>query len=80
MGNLPIKYNITNRALLISLISWILSMLYFDSRKYATLMRLDKMCLCNLSPKLRDLRRVIKDSEEDPIVPRAPREIFIYSI
>jgi len=55
-------------------------MLYFDSRKYATLMRLDKMCLCNLSPKLRDLRRVIKDSEEDPIVPRAPREIFIYSI
>ena len=42
------------------------------------LMRLDdKVCLCGLSPRLRDLRRAITDSEEDPIVPRAPTERFI---
>ena len=41
------------------------------------LMRLDKMCFCTLSLKPRDLRRSIKDSEEDPIVPRAPIERFI---
>ena len=41
------------------------------------LMSLDKICLCNLSLKLRDLRRSIKDSEEDPIVPSAPSERLI---
>ena len=30
------------------------------------------MLLCNLSSKPKDLRRVIKGSEEDAIVPRAP--------
>ena len=41
------------------------------------LMRLDKMCFCTLSLKPRDLRTSIKDSEEDPMVPRAPIERFI---
>ena len=41
------------------------------------LMRLDKMCFCSVSLKPRDLRRSIKDSEEDPMLPRAPIEIFI---
>ena len=41
------------------------------------LMRLDKMCFWTLLLKPRDLRRSIKDSEEDPIVPRAPIERFI---
>ena len=44
------------------------------------LMRLDKMYFCTLLLKLRDLRRSIKDSEEDPMVPRAPIERFIKSI
>ena len=35
------------------------------------------MCLCSLSTRPRDLRRAVKDSEEDPIVPRAPRERFM---
>ena len=35
---------------------------------------------CNFLPKPRDLRRVTKDSEEDPEVPRAPKERFISSI
>ena len=30
------------------------------------LMRLDKLCFCTLSLKLRNLRRSIKDSEETP--------------
>ena len=34
------------------------------------------MCLCSLSPILKDLRRAINDSEEDTIVPRVPREIY----
>ena len=34
-------------------------------------MSLDKIRFCNLSLKPRDLRRSIKCSEEDPIVPRA---------
>ena len=34
------------------------------------------MCLCNLSLKRKDLRRVAKDLEEDPTVPRAARERF----
>ena len=41
------------------------------------LMRLDKMCFWTFSLKPRDLRRSIKDSEEDPMVPRAPIESFI---
>ena len=40
-------------------------------------MNLNRMGLCKLSPKPRDLRRVAKESEEDPIVPRAPRERFL---
>ena len=35
------------------------------------------MCFCTLSLKPRDVRRLIKDSEEDPIVPRASIEKFI---
>ena len=35
------------------------------------------MCFGILSLTPRDLRRLIKDSEEDPIVPRAPIERFI---
>ena len=35
------------------------------------------MCLCILSPRPRDLRRAIKDLEEDALVPRAPSERFI---
>ena len=36
------------------------------------------MCFfCTLSLKLRDLGRLIADSDEDPIVPRAPIERFI---
>ena len=38
------------------------------------------MCFCTLSLKPRDLRRSIKDSEEDPMVPRAPIERFIIII
>ena len=34
------------------------------------------MCFWTLSLKPRDLRRSIKDSEEDPIVLRAPIERF----
>ena len=41
------------------------------------LMRLDIMCFCTLSLKPRDLRRLIKDSEEDPIVLTALIERFI---
>ena len=33
------------------------------------------MCLCNLSLKPRDLRRLVEDSEEDPMMPRDPKEI-----
>ena len=44
------------------------------------LMRLDEMSFCTLLLKPRDVKRLIKDSEEDPIVPRAPIERFIYLI
>ena len=35
------------------------------------------MCLFSLSPRLRDLGRAIKDSEEDSILQRVPREKLI---
>ena len=34
------------------------------------------MCFCELSLKPKDLRYLTKDSEEDPIVPMAPREML----
>ena len=65
----------------ISLVRLVHGLFRQQKRKYVLLivmlMRLDKMCFCTLSLKPRDLRRSIKDSEEDPIVLRAPIERFI---